>query len=70
MANEIPKRNPDGYRDPTAHDAMSAVQGEQDDADRRAKSAVYAVKIMLDLAGFDLLERIEIRDRKTGRYYR
>lgn len=69
MAN-ILRKNEDGYFDPTAHDAMSAVQGEQDEADRRAKSAVYAVKIMLDLAGFDLLERIEIRDRKTGRYYR
>ena len=66
----IPKRNEDGHFDPTAHDAMVNVQGEQDEADMRVKSAIRAVKTMLDLAGFDLVARIELRDRKTGRFYR
>lgn len=70
MKNMIPKRNPDGYVDPTAYEALTSVQTEQDDADQRCQQFIRALKTMIDLADYDLLARIELRDRKTGRNYR
>lgn len=69
-SNGIPYRNPSGCVDPTAHNALSVVQGEQDQTDERVARMIKALKIMIDQSGYDLLARIELRDRKTGRIYR
>ena len=68
--SRIPYKNPEGYGDPTAHAAMSTVQKEQDAADLRVQNFIRAVKTIIDQSGYDLLARIEIRDRATGRDYR
>lgn len=70
MANGIPYRNTEGYADPTAHAALSSAQHVQDDADQRFTLLIKTLKNTIDLAGYDLIERIEVRDRKTGRVYR
>jgi len=69
-ANTIPTHNPEGYADPTAHAALTPIQESQDEADQRCQRLIKTVKTTIDLAGFDLLARIEVRDRKTGRTYR
>ena len=66
----IPYRNPEGYPDPTAHAALNKAQSEMDERDLRAQQFIRAVKTLVDQCGYDLLARIEIRDRKTGRTYR
>lgn len=63
-------RNPSGLLDPTAHSAITNIQKETDDADLRAQAFIRAVKTLVDQSGYDLLARIEIRDRATGRNYR
>ena len=70
MTHEIPYRNPSGCSDPTAYTALSAVQSEQDEPEQRVNKLIKAIKYIIDLAGFDLVARIEIRDRRTGRLYR
>lgn len=67
---KIPYKNAEGYADPTAHAAMNAVQDEQEAADSRVQSFIRAIKTIIDQSGYDLLARIEIRDRATGRNYR
>lgn len=70
----VPFHNPEGYPDPTTHAAVSSVLREQQEkiieADSRCNLLIKAIKNIIDLAGFDLLARIEVRDRKTGRNYR
>lgn len=68
--SKIPYRNAEGYADPTAHAAMTPIQQEQDEADQRLAQLIRTLKNTIDLAGYDLLARIEVRDRKTGRIYR
>ena len=68
--DKIPYHNPEHYADPTACSAVSAVQSEQDEADIRVQSFIRAVKTIIDQSGYDLLARIEIKDRHTGRCYR
>lgn len=68
--NRIPTRNSEGYPDPTAYAAMTSVQKEQDEADIRVQTFIRALKTLIDQSGYDLLARIEVRDRMTGRNYR
>ena len=72
--SDVPIRNPEGYLDVTAHDAIQNVLKEQsyssDETDARNNKLIKALKQLIDLAGFDLVERIAIRDLKTGKIYR
>lgn len=76
MSNRISYKNPDGYADPTAHTALSlvlaqAAQAEQDAAvDKHANALIKELKSIIRQNEFDLLARIEIKDRRTGRCYR
>jgi len=63
-------KNAEGYSDPTAHDAISKITREENERLRRVSTVIGIIKSILDLAGFDLIERVAIRDRKTGREYR
>lgn len=69
----IPRRNAEGYPDPTAHEALSNAERERlaafEEADARCNLLIRALKALIDLAGFDLLARIELRDRRTGKRY-
>jgi len=70
MSNSIPFRNPSGLPDPTAHEALSKAQKEADEADARVQAFIRAVKTLTAQSGYELLARIEIRDKATGRCYR
>ena len=70
MSGGIPYKNAEGYADPTAYNALSSIQAEQDEADLRCQQLIRALKNLIDLADYDILARIEVRDRKTGRIYR
>lgn len=65
-----PRRNSEWYLDPTAHEAIAAVTKIHEESQRRMKSLVYAVKVIIDLAGFELINRIELKDKKTGDEYK
>lgn len=64
------RRNREGYKDPTAYAAMSKILREEQDQQRRVTDLIGVLKYIIDAAGFDLLARIELKDRKTGREYR
>ena len=58
--------NPEGYRDPTAYDAIRSIAEEED----RVSILVHMIKQILKLSGFELIRRIEIRSLKSGREYK
>lgn len=66
----IPYRNPDGYLDPTAHVALNKVKREMDEKDLEVHRFIRALRVIIDKGGYDLLGRIELHDRSTGRNYR
>lgn len=69
----VPIRNPEGYLDLTAHDALTNVMREQarrDEPDQRHYRMIKTILNLIDLMGYDLLNRIEVRDRDSGRTYR
>jgi hypothetical protein len=70
--DKVPLRNEEGYLDLTAHDAMVNVMNEKrmDEADYRHWRLIKTLLNLIDLMGYDLLSRIEVRDRKSGRTYK
>ena len=70
MAEYGMNKNAEGYSDPTACNAITKVMREEQERQRRVSLVVSIVKNVVDLAGFDLIARIALKDRKTGREYR
>lgn len=64
-----PWKNAEGYSDPTAYDALKSVIREEDEQQKRVNTLIFVLKYIIRLAGFELLSRIEIRD-KDGRKFK
>lgn len=66
------RKNSRGYLDPTAGQALEHVLFEEEikEIDDTAGKLVHIVKLVLDMWGFELAERVKIRHRKTGRVYK
>ena len=67
---KFPKNNASGYPDPTAHDALLLIAQEEAALEARTTRLIKAVKTLIDLADYDLMARIEIRDRRSGKIFR
>ena len=63
-------RNIEGYSDPTASIAVGQVSREESEADKRACDLVKVLKFIIRSCGFELSERAQLRDTKTGREYK
>ena len=58
--------NSEGYPDPTAFSVIK----EETDTEKRVALLIRAIKTIVTVSGFELLNRIEIRDEKSGRIFR
>ena len=61
-----PWENYSGLPDPTAYKATRPITEEE----QRASELVKVLKYIIRQAGFDLINRVELRDRRSGRTYR
>lgn len=61
-----PWENNSGCKDPTAYAATKPISDEE----RRVSELVKVLKYIIRLAGFELINRMEFRDRRSGRTYR
>lgn len=65
-----PKYNSEGYADPTAYSGMKEVVKAETEAEKRVSELVKVLKYIIHSAGFELTERIQLKDSKTGREYK
>ena len=65
-----PWKNSEGYADPTAYEGLKPIIREEAEQQRRVTALVHVLKYIITVAGFDLMNRIELKDKKTGREYR
>ncbi len=65
-----PLENAEGYHDPTAYHGTKNIIRDEDEQQKRVNTLIFVLKYITRLAGFELLNRIEIKDRKTGREYK
>ena len=70
MANSNPKRNSEGYYDPTAYDGMKSIIRDENALNGRVSDLIRVLKFIIHNCGFELVSRIEIKDIKTGRIFK
>lgn len=58
--------NAEGYRDPTADQAVRHVDRTPD----HVMEVIHALRIVASLAGFEIVDRIALRDKASGKEYR
>lgn len=64
------KYNSEGYADPTAYEGMKGIIREESEAEKRVHDLVKVLKYIINSAGFELTERVQLKDKKTGREYK
>ena len=68
-------KNAEGYSDPTPGEAMSNIRREQRKQETAERLAVISrlipvMKQTAELAGFEVVGRITLKDKETGKEYR
>ncbi len=61
-----PHLNTSGLPDPTAYEAIKEISAEE----MRFQTLLKTIKNVIRLSDFELENRIELRDRRTGKVYR
>lgn len=61
-----PWENSSGKADPTAYTATRPIQEDE----QRVSDLVHVIRYVAKNAGFEIINRIEFRDRRSGRIYR
>ena len=67
--NCVRKNNKD-YPDPTAYNALRPIMQEDAALEGKVNFLIKVLKFIIAESGFELLARIEIKDKKTGRCFR
>lgn len=65
-----PYYNSEGYPDPTAYHGTKNIIREDAELERKVAELIKTLKFIIRLADFELIERIAIKDNKTGREFR
>lgn len=65
-----PYYNNEGYADPTAYHGTKEIIREETETDRKAAELIKVLKFIIRSCGFELIERVQIKDTKTGREFR
>lgn len=65
-----PYYNNEGYADPTAYAGTKNIIREEAETEKRAFDLIKVLKFIIRSCGFELIERIKIKDTKTGREFR
>lgn len=68
----IPKpwENAEGYTDLTAYNGINNAMKEKTEKQNVISALVGTLKGVAELAGFEIVGRVVLRDKKTGREYR
>lgn len=65
-----PWENAEGYADPTAYHGTQPLIQEAEEESRRLAMVISVIKSVTSLGGFEMLNRVELRDRRSGRVYK
>lgn len=69
MADYGINRNSEGYVDPTAYAALKSIANDEK-TEKKAAYLLSVLKFIIRESGFELVNRIELKHRQTGRIFR
>ena len=65
-----PKNNTEGYPEPTAYEGSKRIIKEEAEIEKKAFDLIKVLKFIIRASGFELVERIKIKDVKSRREFR
>ena len=65
-----PYFNHEAYPDPTAYYGLKNIIKEETEMERQVSDLVHVVKVICNLAGFDVIGRLQFKHRKSGREFK
>ena len=65
-----PWNNSSGCADPTAYEALKPIMMEEAVLEKRVHNLINVIKFIVEWAGFELIGRIQIIDKKTRKEFR
>lgn len=65
MSDKDLKRNAEGYLDLTAYEALRHVDEEE-----RLRRVIHIIYKVCELAGFEIVNRIALKDKESGEIWR
>ena len=68
---EMPdKRNAEKYDDPTAYHALKNITVAEREVKKKSDNLIGTIKLLADCAGFEIIGRIYIRHKESGKEFR
>ena len=62
--------NSEGYADPTAYFGTKNIIEEETEMENKVHSLVHIIRDVANLAGFEVIGRIQFRHKKTGKEFK
>ncbi|MGW8381261.1 hypothetical protein ACWB45_00570 [Streptococcus parasuis] len=69
MEGRNPKYNASGCADPTAFEALKSMIQEDAALEKKVHNLVNTVKFIVDWAGFEMIGRIKIMHKESGKEF-
>lgn len=63
-------KNCEGYADPTAGMAIGTVKKEEQDIEKLNHKVIQSFRLLVDLAGFEIVGRVTLKHKKSGRIFK
>lgn len=70
MAKYKPFQNAEGYSDPTAYEGLKPIIKEDAELEGKVNFLIKVLKFIINESNFELLNRIEVKDKRSGRVFR
>ena len=64
------RKNSQGYNDPTAYAALWKIRQEELAQQQRVSELIRVLRYIINKSGFELISRIELREKRTGKEFR
>ena len=69
MSREL-RRNASGAKDPTAYAALKPIVRQDNEIERELHKLIATIKNVVNLTDFELIARIEVKHKGTGKEFR
>lgn len=63
-------RNSEGYSDPTAGAAISTTNREEQEVEKLNHKVIQSFRLLVELAGFEIIGRVTLKHKKSGRVFK
>lgn len=70
MICKDPRKNAEGYPDPTAYNGMKRIIREETEIEKLNSKIILLFRLIAELAGFSIVGRVTLKHNKSGRIFK